>query len=114
MEKKLITIDIAYEIATEKMEEYLCATAGKRLVSDNEHPTEAYIQDMNSYSMAGEVFSVRCPGIGNLDMSFFREGWDCDDLSDEEVIHSCCEDGDMTVEINELADAIYESANDTH
>lgn len=99
----------AKEIAEKNIYMFLIADYGKRLVSDYEDPLDAYIQGQNSWSQAGEVFSVRCPGIGNLDMSYYREGWDNDYLSDEEVIWECCNDGDMTDEIDDLADSIYKS-----
>lgn len=111
MKTEIITREQAYEIAAEKICEFLTAEFGKRLVSDNENPLDAYIQDQNSWSQAGEVFSVTCPGIGNLDMSYFRNDWDCDHLSDAEVISECCENGDMSGDIENLAEKIYESAN---
>lgn len=46
--------------------------------------------------------TAKCPGIGNLDMSYYREGWDCADLCDEAVIMGCCEDGDMSEELGDL------------
>lgn len=106
-----ITREQAQEMAAENLAQYLMADYGQRLVSDREHPLRAYIQEQNSHSMAGEIFSVNCPGIGNLDMSYWRKGWDCDDLDDADVIQHCCEEGDVTAEIEELADAIHESAN---
>lgn len=111
MNKEKITKQQAKEIAEKMLAEYLTADYGYRLVSDNEDPLKAYLQTYNSYSMAGEVFNVKCPGIGNLDMSIYREGWDCENLDDTEVIIDCCENGDMTEDIEELAQAIYNSAN---
>ena len=110
--KEIITKEMAIEMATEMIEEYLLASYGQRLVSDWENPFQPYIQEQNSWSQAGEVFSVACPGFGNLDISGFREGWDCDHLEDAEVIQLCCRDGDMSEYIEELADKIYESANE--
>ncbi len=108
---KNMTKEQAYEIAADNIEKYLTAEYGKRLVSDNEDPLSAYIQDANSLSQAGEIFSVDCPGIGNLDMSYYRNGWDCKNLSDEEVIIECCE-SDMSDEIDDLTEKIFQSAND--
>jgi len=106
-----ITKEKAREIAGKMLYEYMTADWGKRLVSDNEHPLKAYIQDQNSWSQAGEVFSVQCPGLSNLEMySRYRDGWECDHLSDEEVIADCCENGDMSPEIEDLAEKIYESS----
>jgi len=109
---EIITRKQAKKIAADNLYEYLTADYGKRLVSDEENPLEAYLQEQNTRSQAEEIFSVKCPGIGNLCMSYFREGWNCDDLSDEGVLAECCEVGDMILEINALADAIYASANE--
>ncbi len=106
-----ITKEEAKEIAEKMLYEYLTADWGQRLVSDNEHPLKAYIQNQNSWSQSGEVFSVQCPGLDNLEMySRYRDGWECDHLSDEKVIADCCENGDMSSEIEELAEKIYESS----
>jgi hypothetical protein len=130
--EKIITKDVAYEIATKMIGKYLTAPYGKKLVSDWEDPLDAYIQDVGSRSMAGEVFSVKCPGISNIDSTFFTEdfvAWDekhgayivdqehmedcgriVGDLSD--VILECVEDGDVTDAIDALANDIYLSANE--
>lgn len=107
-----ITSEIAHEMAAKMIGPYLTADFGQRLVSDYEDPLKPYLQEQNTKSMAGEVFSVKCPGIGNLDMSHYREGWDCDHLNDAEVIVDCVENGDMIDEIDDLAGKIYTSAND--
>jgi hypothetical protein len=109
---ELITREVAGEMAEEMLYRYLTASYGQRLVSDHEKPLSPYIQEQNSYSMAGEVFSVPCPGIGNLDMTDLRAGWDCKHLSDKEVIATWCHEGDMSDSIKELAEAIYTSANE--
>jgi len=36
----------------------------------------------------------------------YRDGWDCDGLTDEEVILNCVEHGDMSREIDGLAEMI--------
>ena len=104
-----ITYEKAREMASEMLYQYMIADFGKRLVSDREHPYKPYIQEQNSYSMAGECFSVRCIGLGNENMSYYREGWECENLTDEEVIADCIENGDMTSDIDALAEKIMES-----
>jgi len=108
---EIITKEQAYEIAEQNIEKFLTAEWGKRLVSDLEAPFQAYLQEQNTSSMAGEVFSVKCPGVNNMDCSYYREGWDNEGLTDVECIIDCCQCGDMTNEIQELADKIYEDAN---
>lgn len=107
-----ITKEECQEIAEEKLCDYLTAKAGQRLVSDFEDPKKAYIQEQNTYSQAGEVFSMNCPGIGDGDWSYLREGWNCEHLSDEEVIEECCEKGDMSDDINILAENIWNSVKE--
>jgi hypothetical protein len=109
--EEVITWKMAWKMALEILEEYYLAPAGKRVVSDWDDPTQPYIQEQNSWSMSGEVFSVECPGLANLDLSRYREDWDCDHLSDEEVMIHCIREGDMVNEIEELAKEIYTSAN---
>ena len=53
------------------------------------------------------VMMTKCPGLHNLDMSRYRE--DCEHLSDEAVIRLCCEEGDMTDELDDLHNALSES-----
>lgn len=55
---------------------------------------------------------VKCPGIGNIDMTFWRDGWDCDHLSDVEVIRDSCENGDVEDERQELILRIREAMAD--
>jgi len=112
METITITKEKAREIAEKNLGEYMLGEWGQRLVSDWESPFEAYIQEQNSHSMAGEVFSVKCIGLGNMDLSFYRKGWKCDNLSDDEVILEWCKNGDMTDEIEALAEQIFTSANE--
>jgi hypothetical protein len=58
------------------------------------------------------VVTVKCPGIGNIDMTWWRSGWDCDHLTDEEVVRDCCENGDVEEERQELIRCIQEAAKD--
>jgi hypothetical protein len=48
------------------------------------------------------IVTARCPGIGNIDTTWCRTGWDCEDLDDAEVIIDCCENGDVEDELKEL------------
>lgn len=58
---------------------------------------------------------VKCPGIGNLDMGYWAEGyatpredglWDTEDgiLDDQALIRNCCEDGEVSEELESLRD----------
>jgi hypothetical protein len=112
--KEIITMEAAIEMAASMLYEYLTARHGQRLVADWEDPTAPYIQEQNSWSMAGEVFSVPCPGLGPLDMTDYREGWDCEHLNDDEVLRVYVDEGDTYLEIEQLAEQIYASANENH
>jgi hypothetical protein len=62
---------------------------------------------------AGRILGmVRCPGLGNADMTYWRDGWDCGHLSDEEVIRDCCENEDVIGEAEDLVRKLFESATD--
>lgn len=54
---------------------------------------------------------VGCLGC-DFDMSRYREDWDSDGLSDEEVIAGCCEEGDMSVELEHLIGLLLEAAKE--
>ena len=76
-----------------------------------EDPEQAYFQQTNTTSQAGEVFSVPVWGIGNIDdMDFYRSGWDCSNLTDEEVLRECCKNGDVDDDIQQLANDILSCA----
>lgn len=53
---------------------------------------------------------AKCPGIDNIDMTWWREGWECDHLSDAAVIHDCCENGDVSDELDTLIEKLVEDA----
>ena len=112
--KNPITRDVAYEIANDHIGKYLTAKWGQRLVSDWNNPTQAYLQETNSWIQVGEVFSVACPGIGNIDMTRYRDGWENSHLTDAECILNCVENGDMSREIEQLAENIYDSAHNEY
>ncbi len=106
-----MTMELAEKIAREHITDYMTAQFGQRLVSDWEDPEQAYLQEQNTFSQAGEVFSVPCWGIGNIDdMDFYRRGWECSHLSDEEVILECCKEGDVDDDIQQLANDILSCA----
>lgn len=109
---EIIDWETAEEMAKKMLWAWLTAEHGQRIVSDFEDPYRPYVQEQNSYSMAGECFSVKCIGIGNRNMTYYREGWDSDGLDDYEVIGECVENGDMTCEIDALTEAIMESWNE--
>lgn len=48
------------------------------------------------------LVSVKCPGLNNLSMQEFREGWDSDGLSDEEVVVDCIQRGDYSQALESL------------
>lgn len=51
---------------------------------------------------------VKSPGIENLDMTWWREGWECGHLSDEEVLRDCCKNGDIEGEYEDLIGKLVE------
>jgi hypothetical protein len=60
------------------------------------------------------VATVRCPGIGNADMTWWRGGWgaECADLDDEEVIRRSCAEGDVAGEVEDLVGKLIEDAGE--
>lgn len=105
----MTTNDIS-SIGTAELAEYLTAPWGHRLgvyadgtvgvgesVGDEIDPDER------------PIALVRCPGIGNADMTYWREGWDCDHLNDADVIRDCCENGDVSDEIENLVERLVRS-----
>ncbi len=106
-----MTMEIAEKIAEKNIADFLTAQFGQRLVSDWEDPEQAYLQEQNTFSQAGEVFSIPVWGIGNMDdMDFYRKGWECSQLTDEEVLRECCKEGDVSSDIQQLAEDIYTCA----
>jgi hypothetical protein len=102
-----MTNEKAHEIAATMIEQYLTADYGQWLtVSDD---GTAVIMDGSSYPPAGTIAQVKCPGMGNLDSTRYTEGAsDPTDLLAS--IRECCEVGDMTDDIDGLADAIIRDA----
>ncbi len=54
------------------------------------------------------IATAKCRGIGNLDMTWWRDGWPCAELSDEDVIRDCCRNGEVEGEIEDLIDRLME------
>jgi hypothetical protein len=97
-------IDIITQNDNEALRQYLTAAHGERI--------GIYVD--GSFSVGRDVgreiepierpiFELKCSGINNLDMTWWREGWDCDHLTDEEVIAECCKNGDLIDEAKSLA-----------
>ena len=112
-----LKIDL-HEVAARHISNYLTADFGQRLVID--FSGNVYLQDYSTFD-EDEIVSVKCPGVNNLDSTYFLEGfvdWDEDkgayvtippqpdagrvvgDLKD--VIRECCEVGDVTDFIKDL------------
>jgi len=103
-----LTTETAHEIASTMIEQYLTADHGQWLtvLADG----TAAILDASSSPPAGSLAWVKCPGLGNLDSSRYTEGaTDPTDLL--ACIHECCEVGDMTDDIDGLADALLRDAD---
>jgi hypothetical protein len=91
------------ELAREWIERYLTADAGDWLTVYSDGT--AQILDASSTAPEGSVAWVRCPGIGNLDGTRYTEGaTDPTDLLAS--IREACETGDVSDEIDGLADAL--------
>ena len=112
-----VKIDL-HEVAEKHIADYLAADFGQRLVIG--FSGNVYLQGSSTFS-GDEIVSVKCPGINNLDSTYFLEGfaeWDEEkgayvtippqsdagrvvgDLKD--VIRECCEVGDVTGFIEDL------------
>lgn len=72
------------------------------------------------------IAGVTCPGIGNLDSSFFVDGWTTENedgtyteintkeiLSFEDCIRECCENGDISNDIESLLDELMYDLTET-
>lgn len=58
------------------------------------------------------IATAKCPGIGQLDMTYWRSGWDCDHLDAAEVVYDCCENGDVESELTDLVRDLIDSLED--
>jgi len=57
---------------------------------------------------------VNCPGIGNLDMSWYREGLEGEEcMTDEQVLQESCDNGDVHTDMVWLGDKLLEAYVDT-
>jgi hypothetical protein len=112
-----VNIDLR-EVAEKNISGYLTADFGQRLVID--FSGNVYFQDSSTFSR-DEIVSVKCPGVNNLDSTYFTEEfaeWDEDKGAYvtippqpdagrvvgglEDVIRECCETGDVTGFIEDL------------
>lgn len=59
----------------------------------------------------GPICSAACPGLGNADMTWWRNGWDCAGMTDSQVIEECCRDGDVSDELLALHRLLIEQTN---
>lgn len=56
------------------------------------------------------ITSITCPGIGNVDVSWFAEGMDgTDDMDPEDIIREACENGDVSDEIESLVSRLIDA-----
>lgn len=113
------------DVASKNICNYLTAEFGKCLVVD--FSGNVYFRDSSTYS-EDEIAVVKCPGIGNLDSTYFTEEfveWDGElgayviispqedvgrvvgDLTD--VIQECCDTGDVMNFIDELEIALIKN-----
>jgi hypothetical protein len=58
------------------------------------------------------IATAKCPGLGNLDMAWWREGWDCEALDDDDVVRDCCENGDVSDELDGLIARLLEDVSE--
>lgn len=88
---------------------YLVGDSGDRFAVKRDGST--YVSPSAGMEIAPEdrpIAWVKCKGIGNLDMTWWREDWECDDLDDTEVIWDCCENGDVSDELDDLIGKLVE------
>lgn len=103
-------MDINEIIGTDELYQYMTGRFGQSLAIYNDG---VYLVESNAVEIDPEeraIVEIRCPGTSNLDMTRYREDWDCDHLTDEEVLRECCDTGDMCDELDslrwELAEAL--------
>jgi hypothetical protein len=96
-------------VGPDELAEYLVADSGERLGVYVDG--DVIVGDDVGNEIAEDerpVAWVRCPGLGNIDMAWWRNGWDCAGLTEEEVIRDCCENGDVADEILDLVQLLIE------
>lgn len=109
------------EVISNNMAQYYLADSGEifGVYYDDEKFSVSVGQSIGAEITPEErpIAGVKCPGIGNLDSSFFVEGWTTENedgtyteadtgkiLSFEDCIRECCENGDVTDDIESLLD----------
>lgn len=117
-------------LAYKHIADFLCAPRGTRwwLLEDGR-----LVSTGSSESLREGILVARSFGVGNLDSQFFTDGmymdeegiywnteaaWDSDDLSQrigslEDVVRHCCEMGDVSIHINDLARTIREGVEES-
>ena len=120
--------DFSDMISCTDLADYLTAEYGNDLAVFADGSVEI-IESATVYKTGGPIARAKCPGIGNLDGLLFEEGfveWSdekgvfvvTDDHSDAgrvvgqfaDVIRECCRDGDVTPYMEDLVEALEESA----
>lgn len=97
------TFDSVRDVVSAALGEYLTGDFGQRLAFHADGVV--CIMGQNEYHK-DEIASRRCYGIGNMDLSFYREGWDSSGKTDRECILACVADGDLSEEIDGIAEDI--------
>lgn len=90
-------------IGADDLAAYLVAQPGHTLgiyADGSVHVGEAIGREIAEHERP--LATIRCPGIGSIDMTSWRADWECGHLDDAAVIRDCCENGDVEDERAEL------------
>ena len=120
--------DFSNIVSSADLADYLTAEYGHDLAVFKDGSVKI-IDSAAAYKTGGPIARAKCPGIGNLDGMMFEEGfveWDeeagvfvvTEDHSDAgrvvgqfaDVIRECCRNGDVTPYMEDLIEALEESA----
>lgn len=85
------------DVVSAALAAYLTGDFGQRLAFHADGVV--CLMDQNSFNR-DEIASRKCYGIGNMDMTFYRDGWDSEGKTDRECILACVADGDNSEEID--------------
>lgn len=113
MTRKQIDVFIRENVGIQELASYMTAPSGHKLGVYQDGTVrigESVGMEIDPDDWAIAV--AKCPGLSNIDMTWWREGWECDHLSDAEVIHDCCTNGYVDDELNTLVEKLVEDASE--
>lgn len=127
---KEMNVKIIDIIGPAQLANYLCANYGNDFAVWDDGST-SIIESSTGFAAGKEpVARVKCPGIGNINTEYFTEGFCSQDQEQlgayvvddplrqdrgrvvgnfEAVVRECCDDGDVSVLLDELIENLQES-----